>query len=366
MSNDPVADEVNRLRVQEKARQIIADEKREAVALSSKRMPFWLAENDDPIQWRIQDLHQVGDNTTLAAAYKTGKSTTFTNLIRSLVDGTPFLREKAVKPVTGSIYYMNLEVGERRMRTWLRRLNIDNAHLVVPDNLRGIRLPLSDKQFQDEMIEHLKRIECEVWMIDPLGRILTSWPGFNGRENNNDVMREVGEVLDRIKSEAGVEDLFVATHTGRAGEHTRGATVTDDWPDALWHMNKRALNEGETPTRFFWAEGRDVELEEVGLGFDGDTGETWIEANIQIKQLKGKAQQVVKGLVKAGPGTYNLTQLRKHVPGDTASKDGAIEEAITRKWVIRGKGRSNATTHKLNYENEEVKDMVMQINGTEL
>lgn len=362
-----VDEEVRRLRVRGLAQQIIADEKREEVTLSSKRMPTWLAETDEPLEWRIQDLHQVGDNTTLAAAYKTGKSTMFTNLIRSLADGKPFLKEKAVKQVTGSIYYMNLEVGERRMRHWLRRLNIHNDRLVVPDNLRGIRLPFSDRQFQDDMIEHLKSIECEVWMIDPLGRILTSWPGFNGRENNNDVMREVGEVLDRIKAEAGVEDLFVATHTGRSGEHTRGATVTDDWPDALWHMTKREMNEGEAPVRFFWAEGRDVELEETGLGFDKETGETWIEPNIQVMQLVGKARHVVKGLVSAGPGTYTLTQIRKHIPGDTAAKDAAIDEAVARQWVIRSKGgRGNATLHTLNEANDEVKEMTMQIKGVKL
>jgi hypothetical protein len=354
---------VRQLRVDRIAHELIAEETRETVALSRTRMPGWLEEDDEPLDWRIQDLHQVGDNTTLAAAYKTGKSTMFTNMIRSLADGTPFLREKAVIPVTGTIYYMNLEVGERRMRHWLRRLNIKNSQLVVPDNLRGVRLPLSDRQFQDELIEHLKSIECEVWMIDPMGRILTSWPGFNGRENNNDVMREVGEVLDRIKSEAGVQDLFVATHTGRSGEHTRGATVTDDWPDALWHMTKRQVIEGEPQTRFFWAEGRDVELEEVGLGFSAESGETWIEPNIQSIQLEGKAAAVVKALIVADRA-LNLTEMRAALSGDTKAKDEAIASAASRRWIAVEKGK--ATMHRLCRDNVEVKDMIQRIKGVEL
>jgi len=73
-------------------------------------------------------------------------------------------------------------------------------------------------------------------------------------------------MLDIIKERAGIKNLILPVHTGRAQEfgvdRARGATRIDDWADVRWLLKK--TDDG----RFFSADGRDVLLEEQLVKFD--------------------------------------------------------------------------------------------------
>ena len=355
--SDEVTNEVNRIRARKEARRIVAAAEAEELVLPTQNLTELLALDFEPPEWRIENLHQLGMNTTLAAQYKTGKTTMSINLIRSLADGTPFLRKFKVKPVEGTIAYWNLEVGTRQMQDWLRRLNIANTDKVIPVNLRGQHVGLYQDATRDHVVEWMKRQGVVAWIVDPMGRLLPGWPNAgNGRENSNDVMREVGMTLDVIKYQADIEDLWVITHTGRAGDHTRGATVNDDWPDALWHMTKRKVIEGERMTRFFWAEGREAELEEVALGFNKDSLETWVEADLMSIKLDGHAKSVVMAIIRAGH-PLKAAELRKALQFNTSDHQEAIEEAIERGWITRT-GEGNTKIHTINTKHPDVQLML--------
>src|SRR5205807_2645857 len=94
-------------------------------------------------------------------------------------------------------------------------------------------------------------VDATTWILDPVARAIVGWPGARETENSNTAVAEFLDTLDQLKFEGGVEDLFLAHHTGRAAqtpgaEHGRGATRWDDWPDvrkdaAITYANEQGM-----------------------------------------------------------------------------------------------------------------------------
>lgn len=226
-----------------------------------------LKEDDAPLEWRILGLMQKGHNVTLAARYKVGKTTFVTNLLKSLVDGDPFLGEFPVMQVQRPVVVFNHELSDRQFTMWLRKSGIRNTHMIIPVNLRGQGLYLQDEEAQEWAIELLRKYKAEVWIIDPLQAAL------RGTVNDDQVASDWIAATDRVKAESGVSELLLVTHTGhlskadeygRSGnERSAGSARWAGWPDALWSYTKD--DEG---TRYLSAEGRDIEVPEFGLHYD--------------------------------------------------------------------------------------------------
>ena len=184
---------------------------------------------------RIEGMHRIGHNSTLAGGMGTGKTTVLANLVRSLADGVPFLDRFGVTQPEGRIAIVNYELSEEDMLDWLESLGIKNQRKVVPLNLRGVRFPLSDPYVKAQLTERLRRNDIEELAMDPHRMAMQ---GF-GSENDNDHVNRSTATLDQIKKDAGVQDLYLPAHTGRktheeGEEHARGATALDDWADNRW------------------------------------------------------------------------------------------------------------------------------------
>jgi hypothetical protein len=221
-----------------------------------------LALPDEPLSWRVADVMPEGSNVLLAAQYKTGKTTLMNELIRSLADGEDFLGAFKVAP--GTVAVFNYEVGVSQYARWLRDRGIAHPDAVHVLNLRGFTTPLNVPLVRSYVVEWLTRREIKVWIVDPFARAFSG----SGNENENADVAPFLEILDGIKEEAGVLELVMPTHTGRAEfapgtERARGATRLDDWCDVRWLLTKD--DEGH---RYFRASGRDVETEETRLEFD--------------------------------------------------------------------------------------------------
>jgi hypothetical protein len=81
-------------------------------------------------------------------------------------------------------------------------------------------------------------------LIAKLG-LLTHLPEHSpgsGDENSNSDVGVFLDQLDIIKERAGVSNLILPVHTGRAQEQgidrARGATRLDDWADVRWLLKK--------------------------------------------------------------------------------------------------------------------------------
>jgi AAA domain len=88
------------------------------------------------VEYRVADWFVEGGHVLLVAQYKTGKTTLVGNLVRSLVDGDPFLDVAKARPVSG-VVTLDFEMSEAQIESWLRDRNIRNTDRVHLVSLRG-------------------------------------------------------------------------------------------------------------------------------------------------------------------------------------------------------------------------------------
>lgn len=293
--------EIERLRAQRGARRAVDEE--EAVALF--RTPVWvrtLTEElqlpDNPVPFVVAQVMPAGANVLLTAQFKAGKTTLVNNLTRSLVDGQPFL-DKFDVDGEHRVGLFNYEVGRDQFRVWLRDAAITNTEQVTVLNLRGYRMPLITPRIEDWIVEWLKEHGTTCWVLDPFAR---AFVGSGDNENDNSLVGRFLDALDIIKERAGVRELVMPTHTGRAvqevgSERARGATRLDDWADVRW-----LLTVDDEDKRYFRAIGRDVDFAEVQLGYNAVTRRTFIEGPGRKKAAAADRDAEILAAVRATPG----------------------------------------------------------------
>lgn len=301
------------------------------VSLTDKSVRDEITEDYVEPTWRIEGLHIASSFTTITASKKTGKSTLMLNLMRSLVDGRPFLGQR-VEPVTGKIGYWNLELDRNVWLQWVKDIGIQAADQIVALHLRGQRFPIYHPELYKRIIEWLKRNEIEVLIVDPGAKLLRGWPvlGGGGVENNNDVVAVVCQRLREMVEDGGVTDLFVPLHTGHNGgenQYSRGATVWEDDPDHLWNLWSKEVVKGDEPIRHFKAFGRNVDFDTVMLEYDKQTHAYKAQRNLEQIQERGWTRAIVLALTKNGPlGAAALRKVTKGISTDNFTQ--AVEAAV--------------------------------------
>lgn len=269
-SDAAVAKELNRLRARHEATRLFRAEQLSGRVLVLPHLTLrdaLAAERPAEPPMRVSGLHRVGHNTTISAAFKTGKTTLGGNLIRAMADGDWFLDRFAVTTPPGRIGLLNYELTDGEMLDWLDEQGIVNADRVAVLNLRGVPFSLTVDQHRDELVAWCRAMDVEVLHLDPHRR---AFAGF-GEENSNDDVNRFTEALDELKAAAGVRDLFLYVHMGRSSgepgsEHARGATALDDWADQRWVLTK-----DEHQDRFLYADGRLPYVPEFRLSYDAAT-----------------------------------------------------------------------------------------------
>lgn len=302
-----------------------------------------LAKPDEPLTSRIDGLSFVGSRVTIAARAKTGKTTLEINLAKSLADGTPFLGGLAVTPPTGRIGVVNYEMSSTQLNTWFREANIQRPERIVPLHLQGRMMPLVSPKTQEWFIKWAKEREIEVLIMDPWSKMMVGC----GSENSNDDVSAVTAILDHIKAEAGIQDLFVIAHMGHAdhddgSERARGASAFMGWPDAMWHLNRSG------DIRLLQAEGRDISFESQELKWDSVTktmsltGLKATKSQINTKKGADEVVQIVTNL--PGLKTADL-KLKITSTSNAGERAAAIDEAIKSGRIYRVDGSNNAKLH---------------------
>jgi hypothetical protein len=251
--------------------------------------------------------------------------------------GEPFLGAFGVaQEVRGCVVYLNYEVSESTFAWWLRDMGVPQDSLVGV-HLRGMHNPLMDEAGRERLAAQLRKLGCEVLIVDPFGR------AYTGRSQND--ATEVTQFLvklDEVAEQGGAQELVVAAHTGWNGERSRGSTALEDWPDSIITLTRRGNDENGRDhgdgARFFSAEGRDVSHPEDMLAFDPTTRLLRLtrqgsrRATEQLARLDALTLKVVE-IVTAQPG-INVTQLRQELTAQGAGGGGSEKtEAIVRAEV---------------------------------
>lgn len=320
-----VAKELERLRARHEATRLFRAEQLAGRAVALPRLTLkeaLAAERPVEPPMRVSGLHRVGHNTTISAAFKTGKTTLGGNLIRAMADGGWFLDRFAVTTPTGRIGLLNYELTDGEMLDWLDEQGIANADRVAVLNLRGMPFSLTVDQHRDELVAWCKEMDVEVLHLDPHRR---AFAGF-GEENSNDDVNRFTEALDELKADAGVQDLFLYVHMGRSSgepgsEHARGATALDDWADQRWVLTK-----DEHQDRFLYADGRLPYVPEFRLSYDVVTRRLSAEdGNRRNSGLDRMKTSVLNALESAGAAGALMGELERKL---NLGKKGGLADAV--------------------------------------
>lgn len=328
-----VAHEADRLRIHDLARRQVAKERQAERPIPKLiNLVDFLAEEDDRPVYRIDRLWPSGGRVLIPAQFKAGKTSLVANIIRSLVDGTPFLDTFAVDPAH-RIVLIDDELDPGVLRRWLRDQQIVNQNAVELVPLRG-NVGAFDI-LDDEWMAHWVKIltGADVVIIDCLRPILDAL----GLDENHDVGRFL-VALDTLLGDAGCSESAVIHHMGHSGERSRGDSRLNDWPDAIWKLVRDKDEENPdlddvTGARYFSAYGRDVEHPQSELTYDPETRHLSLGEHAPnrlvatIRRREAKAEQAVWKAVEAKPG-ITRNGIRKAAKAHGVANHPAIDAAI--------------------------------------
>lgn len=299
-----VVSQMRLMRIRREAKQRLDDEERPPPALPPvKNLDTLLAEPDSSVRYRIDQLAPAEGRIMLSAQYKSGKTVLVDNLVRALADGDEFLGRFMVQPAR-RIVVIDDELSENTLRRWLRDQAIANTAAVADVvSLRG-RLGafnILDDRCRNQWATRLSELGCDYLVLDCLRPILDAL--------GLDESREAGRFLvafDTLLADAGTDDAALVHHMGHQNERARGDSRLQDWPDAIWKLNREDPND-PTSVRYFSAVGRDVSVPEGRLSYDPATRRLTYAAGSRT-DARGEAARVAvirllasaKGSVKSG------------------------------------------------------------------
>lgn len=305
-------------------------------------------------------------NVVLTAQYKYGKTKFVMGAVASaLCDGEDFLGHFPVNvPEGGAVVgHWNCEMDpDEMLDDYIRPVGIKNTDNLHVANLRGYRINILTDLGRSWAVEWLKERRVRVWTIDSFAR-LARMSGVS--EKDNDEVMSLLMALDEIKVEAGVDVLFLITHTGRAEmeegkERARGATAIDDWADARWIMTK------VDKARFLRVEGRGVSLGDSSLVYDEDTNRSVLGFGGKTEVREDTAKDAVVKIVNEQPGIVK-TALLLALRGVGISNRAAVEpiqEAVAGGFIEIKEEHRRGNPSQCHYPAGSLKGTTRQHNAT--
>ncbi|WP_139810464.1 AAA family ATPase [Prescottella equi] len=338
-----VREELSRMVVREEAREQLAA-RRSASTIASIAAPIalheFLAIPDEPTKYRIDGLFPVGGRIMLSAQFKAGKTTAVGNLIRSLVDGEPFLGRFATESLE-RVTLLDNELDERTLRGWLRDQGIQNPERVRVLSMRGKvgTFNILDDRIRERWAEVLTGTNFLI--LDVLRPVLDAL----GLDENRDAGRFL-VAFDTLLADAGIAEAAVIHHMGHNGERSRGDSRLQDWPDALWRLVRQ--NEEPNSPRYFSAFGRDVDVAEGLLTYDvRNRNLTYASGNRKDAAATAALPDILDHLAAhAGQSGNQIEKALAEIHPQKAIRAG-IQAGIRDGSIRTAKGPKNANLHYL-------------------
>lgn len=350
--NDPVGrakaleDEKHVIRIKKEARRTVAAEEsgpvEPPVVFTLSQL---LALPDGPTPWRIEACQPQGSRVICAAQFKAGKTTLVANLIRSLRDGDPFLGKYAVVRVEGTIALLDFEMGMHQLKRWYRDQQIEDTDRVVVIPMRGLAscFNLTDPGVRAAWAARLRELGVTYLIIDCLRPILDGL----GLDEHHDVGAFLVP-LDALLAEAGIPDALVVHHMGHTNERSRGDSRLRDWPDVEWRLMRK--DDDPASARFFTAYGRDVDVEEQELGYDGSTRCLTAVGGSRRDAKIGDALPAVLAFIGAAekePGRNDILRGLKESGFAKNVLNAAIKLGIAQGRITTKPGKQGAQLHSI-------------------
>lgn len=321
-----VSAQLDRLRAEDEAKRRYAAERRGHIFVPQlKPLTSFLETPDEELRYRIDGLLPVGARIMLAAQFKAGKSTLVANLIRSLVDGEPFLGVYPVQKLD-RVVLIDDELDERTLRRWLREQGIRNTDAVRVIPLRGktSSFGILDPDTRTAWATALRGAQFAI--LDCLRPVLDAL----GLDENHDAGRFL-TAFDELTAEAGIPEAMIVQHMGHQGERSRGDSRLQDWPDVTWKLVRQ--DEDPASARYFSAFGRDVDVKEAPVFHDEATRRYTLGEGSRKETKSREFVEAVVASVKANPG-QSKTTLRNSITGDATAVGAAISTAVEEGLIL--------------------------------
>jgi len=308
--------------------------------------------------YRVDKLWPANGRIILAAQYKAGKTTLVGNLVRSLVDGTPFLSAFPVIPVNGNVALFDTEMSEDMIQSWLSAQGIENAYKIAVFPMRGqvSTFDITDEAYRKHWTQQLKDDNIQTLILDCLGPVM----GTSGLDESPN--KEVGQFLlafEQMLSEAGIAEALIVHHMGHTGERARGASRLRDWPDAEWQLIREGQEDDGTAApdarRYFRAYGRDVDVKEQLLDYEPNMRWLSVGGHGDRKQVRAhRLTDQIIAYVKANPGKTAKT-IRESVSGRYTTIIDALRQ-LTEAGTLHTREVRRGNNHVAVYfhENDEL------------
>jgi len=264
---DEVERERRKLEVRAEAKRRFDGSAQEPFRRTPMSLQQLLAQPPNPTPMRIDQVMPDGGRVIFSAPYKAGKTTAVGNLIRSLVDGDPFLNAFTVNKTARRLVLIDNEMSQDMVRDLLLKQQIKNtdavADVICLRGEVGSFDILSDGR-RREWAAHLRDIGCDYLIFDCLRPALDAL----GLDENHDAGRFL-DAFDELLLEAGIDgNATVIHHMGHTSERARGDSRIQDWADAIWKIVRQKPSD-DLSSRLFSATGRrDVALPEGVLEYD--------------------------------------------------------------------------------------------------
>ncbi|RZL78261.1 MAG: hypothetical protein EOP32_22325 [Rhodococcus sp. (in: high G+C Gram-positive bacteria)] len=269
------------LEADERARRIRAGQNfREPPELGS--LAEQLANPVAPPDFLVDDVFLDRGISLVVAQDKAGKTTLISlDLVKALVEGNKWLRKFPTHlPPDAGVAIWNHEVDASRFQGWMAKANIAPEHLdrVHPMHLRGFPVDLEEPTQEAWAVEWLRERNVKVWIIDPLSKI------FLGDTNSDTEFNRWWRALEAVMEQAGVDACIIPHHAGHNDNEdwtprARGTSAMKGNPDVTL-MYRHGGKYGDRPPdskRYLSAYGRDVDLLEITLNRDPETGVLFVD-----------------------------------------------------------------------------------------
>lgn len=361
--------ELARLEIRAEARQRFDSGALKPLDRKPKSLTEFLSEPASDTPMRIEKLMPEGGRVIFSAPYKAGKTTTVGNLIRSLVDGDPFLDTFPVHKRAKRLVLIDNELSENMVRSWLSDQGIKNTDAVVDVIcLRGevSSFDLLNPVRRSEWSKLLRDLDGDYVIFDCLRPVLDAL----GLDENHDAGKFLTAFDELLKESGSDGDALIVHHMGHANERARGDSRIQDWPDAIWKIVREDPDNDFSP-RYFSATGRDVEVPQGSLKYDAETrrlayrGQSKTEAKEQRKSDAAVSAilKVLKADRESGGEGLGQNQIVER-----AMKESGVTQKAAREAVKRGEetGELTRRSGKRNAHIYTLSPMLTGDSGTEL
>lgn len=276
-----------------------------------------------PTPWRIVDLQAIGHRVILAAQFKAGKTTMVSNVVRSLLDDTPFLDTYDVSPVAGTVAVLDFEMADNQLDDWYRDQEIknDDRLWVIPMRGRVAGFDIIDDEVRARWARDLRGRSVTYLIVDCLRPILDAL-GLNEHTETGRFL----VALDALFLEAGISEGLIVHHMGHEGERSRGDSRLRDWPDVEWTL----VRESDDPAsaRFLKAYGRGVDVPETQLTYNEQTRRLAVEGGTRKDAKALAALTDVVAYVAGASQPPSGRDIERHLTNVTEHGQKTIRAAI--------------------------------------